>query len=75
MDNVKKFLDTAEEMINEYPFLYVEVARTRTTEWMAWLCTHNKDTHTDRMVLASAHGFTADEACKNALDELEKPND
>ena len=71
MNNVQKFLDKTENMINEFPFLYVEIARTRSTEWMAWACTHNKDTHPEREVLANGQADTADGACAVALHKLE----
>lgn len=69
-DPVNKFLDLAQKMESEYPFLYVEIAHTRTTNWMVWLCTHNKDTNPNRKVLVSTQGATAEEACRNALNEL-----
>ena len=68
---VIEFLELGEDLENKYPFLYVEIARTRATGWMAWLCTHNKETHPDREVIVSAQGSTAKEACKKALQEYQ----
>jgi hypothetical protein len=66
-DPVKAFLELGEDLINKYPFLYVELARVRVTDWMAWICSHNQDTHPDRTVLVKGQGTTAEEACAKAL--------
>jgi len=68
---VMEFIDLAEHLENTYPFLYVEIARTRSTEWMAWLCTHNRETNPNREVIVSAQGLTSSEACKKALQEYQ----
>lgn len=67
---VVHFLELAHQLIGRFPFLYVEIARTRPTDWMAWVCTHNRDTHPDRTVLVSEHGSTPDEACIKGLEAL-----
>ena len=72
MSKVEEFLELALELENKYPFLYVEIARTRVTDWMSWLCTHNKDTHPERVVLANGQGSTAEEACRNAILTFEQ---
>lgn len=71
--SVRHFLIAAENMIDEYPHLYVELARTRATDWMAWICTHNKDTHPNRKILTNGQGSTVEEACENALQTLPTP--
>ncbi|WP_444942743.1 hypothetical protein ACJJIK_10835 [Microbulbifer sp. ZKSA006] len=64
--NITKFLSAADELENHYPFLYVEIARTRTTDWMAWL----KEKPNAASSLATGQGDTAEEACERALDNL-----
>jgi hypothetical protein len=67
MEHVIKFLKKAEELEMVHPFLYVEIARTRTTDYMAWL-----RMKPDGALIVSAQGLTADEACKEALEILEQ---
>lgn len=62
---VLKFLKIADDLIDEYPFLYVELARTRTTDWMAWL--RKKP---DGELIANGEGLSADEACADALNQI-----
>lgn len=68
--SVIQFLEKADELIDIHPFLYVEIGRTRTTDWMAWLRTKPKEG--EGKLLASGQGLTPDEACEAALAELEK---
>ncbi len=65
MKNVIKFLEKAEEMENDYPFLYVEIARTRVTDYMAWL-----RVKPDGDLIVNGQGLTADDACKDAISQL-----
>lgn len=72
MPAVIRFLEVADDLISVHPFLYVEIGRTRTTDWMAWLRTKPKEG--EGKLLASGQGSTPDEACEAALAELEKRN-
>ena len=65
MRNVVKFLEKAEELEMEYPFLYVEIARTRVTDYMAWL-----RVKPDGDLIVNGQGLTAEDACKDALKQL-----
>lgn len=52
-------------------YAYFELARTRQTDWMAWLCTKAKDFDgKDRVILGSGQGDTPDEACRIALEDF-----
>ncbi|WHI46554.1 hypothetical protein [Microbulbifer sp. VAAF005] len=62
-NNVAEFINKAVELENHYPFLYVEIARTIRTDWMAWL---KEDTRC-KDSLAQGQGLTAEEACEDAL--------
>ena len=65
-----EFLCVAEQLIGTHPFLYVELSRTRTTDWMAWLRTSAKET--EGALLASGQGLTPDDACRYALAQLKQ---
>ncbi|WP_425855876.1 hypothetical protein [Aeromonas veronii] len=65
-----EFLCVAEQLIGTHPFLYVELSRTRTTDWMVWLRTKSKEN--DGVLLASGQGATPDEACRYALSQLKE---
>lgn len=65
MENVIKFLEKAEELEMVHPFLYVEIARTRVTDYMAWL-----RVKTNGELIVTGQGLSADDACKDALEQL-----
>lgn len=52
-------------IFNEY--CYFELAYTRKTEWMAWLCTKPREDDPERQVLACGQGSTPREACNSAI--------
>lgn len=64
--SVSRFLKVAEDLIDEHPYLYVELARTRATDWMTWL---RKNPHSD--LIASGGGLTAEDACRDIILKLE----
>lgn len=51
-------------------YAYFELAYTRQTMWMAFLCNKPKTDDPDRIVLAKGQGKTPEEACKLALESL-----
>jgi hypothetical protein len=60
-----QFVGIAHDLIELYPFLYVEIARTRTTGWMVWL-----RVSPDGKLLANGQGEELDHACKDAIKAL-----
>lgn len=71
-------------LIREYnPHAYFELAYTRGTGWMAWICDRpgsgtpgTVEWNLSRKVLTSGQGETTDEACEAALEKLTiKPAD
>ncbi|MDF8363320.1 MULTISPECIES: hypothetical protein [Achromobacter] len=60
------------ELLEGSDYAYFELARTRATGWMAWLCSHPAETHPDRKVLARGQGSTPDEACRLALADFDR---
>lgn len=69
-DAVSEFLQMANELENKYPFLYVEIARTRTTDWMAWL---REKPGKEHRLIACGQGLKPSEACRDALSKIESP--
>ncbi|WP_299582004.1 hypothetical protein [uncultured Microbulbifer sp.] len=67
INSASMFLSKAMELENHYPLLHAGISRTRTTGWIAWLF----ETPRSGRCIAQGEGFTADEACLNALDNLE----
>lgn len=58
------------ELLGESDYTYFELARTRQTDWMAWICSHPSETHPDRKILARGQGETPDAACRDAMADL-----
>jgi len=65
--DVKRFLEYAEEQENIFPFLYVEICRTRTTDFMAWL----REKPNGKLIVCG-QGATANDACKDAMEQVNK---
>ena len=72
MKNVEDLISLHESLLAENAYCYFELAYTRQTSWMAWLCSSSNPTN--RNVLASGQGSSADEAAKNALADWASRN-
>lgn len=70
-DAIRDLIAKHAELLESSDYVYFELARTRQTGWMAWLCSHPAETHPDRKVLARGQGETPDEACREALADFE----
>jgi len=68
MKNIEKLIELHGELMVENPYCYCEIAYTRQTEWMAWICTNAREQDPNRKVLATGGGMTADDACAAALE-------
>lgn len=60
-------------LLEHNPYAYFELAYTRTTGWMAWICSKPAADDPNRKVLAQGQGDTAEEACDDALDAFVVP--
>lgn len=49
---------------------YFELGYTRTTGWMAWICSNCYESDPNRKVLARGQGSTPEEAAGSALDSF-----
>lgn len=55
------------ELLERNPYCYCEVAHTRSTGWMAWLCSNSAESDPNREVLAQGQGATPEEAASIAV--------
>lgn len=66
-DSIRKLIAAHGEMLEVNPYCYFELAYTRQTEWMAWVCSKPREDDPSRKVLAQGQGPTPDEAAYDAL--------
>lgn len=66
-EKLNKLLALHAELLLDNDYCYFELARTRTTDWMAWICTDAYEEDPRRKILAKGQGSTPEEACANAL--------
>ncbi|CUJ50170.1 Uncharacterised protein [Achromobacter sp. 2789STDY5608633] len=71
-DSIRALIAKHTELMRSNDYGYFELARTRQTGWMAWLCSHPVETHPDRKILARGQGETPDDACREALADFER---
>lgn len=69
--NLSKVMAIHAELLEENPYCYFELAYTRYTDWMAWICTNSRDHDPSRKVLLCGQGSTAEEACADGLAKYE----
>jgi hypothetical protein len=68
--NLSKVITTHAEMLESNPYCYFELAYTRHTEWMVWICSNAKELDPNRKVLLKGQGVTPEEACADALNNF-----
>jgi hypothetical protein len=71
--NIDQLLELHAALLLENPYCYFELAYTRQTMWMAWLCSNSRDDDPNRKVLANGQGETPEEAADLALKSF-KPS-
>ena len=65
---VEKVMKIHQDMLQENSYCYFELAYTRTTDWMVWICSKAREQDPNRKILLNGQGSTAEDACQNALD-------
>ncbi|MDR5761913.1 hypothetical protein [Caballeronia sp. LZ035] len=82
-DAIRKLIAAHADELERNDYAYFELAYTRRTGWMAWICSNCRDDDPDRKVIARGQGDTPDEACADAIageaaphpaDEQRAPN-
>jgi len=69
--SIQELLDVHASQLEANPYCYFELAYTRRTAWMAWICNKPAEDDPSRRVLAHGQGATPAEACADALKEWE----
>lgn len=69
-DPIRDLIATHKQILTENNYAYFELAYTRQTDWMAWICSNHRDTDPNRTILAKGQGITPEEACLNALEGI-----
>lgn len=67
IDPFAQLLAKHAQELDQNEYAYFELAYTRRTGWMAWICSNHRDDDPERKVLARGQGSTPQEACANAL--------
>lgn len=70
--NLAKVMAIHAEMLQTNHYCYFELAYTRYTEWMVWICSNAREQDPNRKVLLKGQGFTPEEACENALNNYDQ---
>lgn len=68
-DAIRELIALHADELEQNDYAYFELARTRRTGWMAWICTNLIDNDPGRKVLATGQGSTPDEACEAAIQD------
>lgn len=70
--NLVKVMAIHAEMLQTNHYCYFELAYTRYTEWMVWICSKAREQDPNRKVLLRGQGSTPEEACTDALNNYEQ---
>ena len=71
-NNLSKVMTIHMDMLQTNHYCYFELAYTRYTEWMVWICSNAREQDPNRKVLLQGQGTTPEEACANALSQYEQ---
>lgn len=66
-DPIRALIAAPAVQLEQNCYAYFELAYTRHTGWMAWLCSNNRDDDPNRKVLAKGQGDSPEAACEAAL--------
>lgn len=70
LPNLQRLLDAHAILLESNPYCYFELAYTRQTEWMVWICSKPREDDPSRKVLAKGQDSTPEEAAGNAYESL-----
>lgn len=72
-DHLQQLLRLHADLLRGNSHCYFELAYTRQTGWMAWICSKPREDDPQRAVLAQGQGSTVDEAAEAAIQSFWKP--
>ena len=67
---LQQLIDLHSALLEQNPYCYFELAYTRQTMWMAWLCSKPREDDPNRKVLAQGQGETPEQAADAALESF-----
>lgn len=67
---LQQLIELHEAMLVENPYCYSELAYTKATGWMAWICTNHRETDPSRKVLAQGQGEHPETAAAAAVESF-----
>lgn len=70
--NLTKVMAIHAKMLQTNHYCYFELAYTRYTEWMVFICSNSREQDPNRKVLLRGQGSTPEEACTDALNSYEQ---
>jgi hypothetical protein len=65
---LQQLIELHAALLEQNPYCYFELAYTRQTEWMAWICTNARENDPSREVMTKGQGGTPEEAADAALE-------
>lgn len=71
-NNLSKVMAIHTDMLQTNHYCYFELAYTRYTDWMVWICSDAREQDPNRKVLLQGQGPTPEEACADALSRYEQ---
>lgn len=71
--NLQQLIQLHSALVEQNPYCYFELAYTRQTNWMAWLCSKPREDDPNRQVLAKGQGDNPEQAAESALESFD-PN-
>lgn len=67
---LQQLIDLHSALLEQNPYCYFELAYTKTTGWMAWICSKPSTDDPQRKVLAQGQGETPEQAADWALESF-----
>lgn len=71
-NNLSKVMAIHTDMLQTNHYCYFELAYTRYTDLMVWICSNAREQDPNRKVLLQGQGPTPEEACADALSRYEQ---
>lgn len=66
---LRQVINLHQELLKENSYCYFELAYTRQTDWMIWICSNAREFDPKRKVLLCGQGATPNEAAQAGLSK------